>query len=308
MIKINSLTSAYKIGEDFKSSYDGQKLQQIFFSLKEQLTNDTWVFYIGIVNKYDYKHYYSFGLAYEEIRMACEKHTNIITDFYIELKKCDEVHSLIQLGNKIGKNFDETFMKILGKLPVKDDNELFYSFSVFRSWLDLFYNLHKTKLFYFIKTRINDSKFKNDFIDNFLGNRTEKIYSVFNRQLIKQLAHNNEDRSDLWKIEFFCTLKTGILQMIFEMTFDFQLELQKNDIVYYKELKNNQMRLVKIKFSNPTNLFKGDSIFIYKDEKLVDIGIILKGITKYSSDTNETVNIIIALMYPKIDKNIFIIE
>lgn len=306
MIDINSMASALKIGENFKNSYDGQRLQQSLFDLKEKLADDTFTFYMKIVKNYAYNHFYSFEFAYEHIKINCEKCDDVINDFYIELKKCEEIHSIIRLGNEIGNDFNEAFLSILRDLPVKNSNKLFYTFSIFRSWLDLFYNLHRTKFLYFTKKKFGDDKSKDEFTTNFLKRRNEKIFSSHNRELINLLAHDDQSKSDLWKIEFFGALKTGILQLIFEVTLDFHLVLQKNNASYYKELEIGQLKIVKIKFNKPVNMFKGGSILIYNDDEIIDIGIILNGSIEYSENKARTLSVITALIYPEIDKNIFI--
>jgi|SRR5690625_18775 len=304
VFNINTLSATLQFAKELKSTLYGNDLYNKFYLLKETLSIRTWSTYIDIVKSCNFDHYFSFDIAYKKLEHSLLGENTHLNNVIIELNASKELHSLINLSNKYGEKLEKSYVELSSNLPIKDDNNFFYSFQLYRSWLDMFYSLHSTKFFYYLQSKIGKENFKNKLIQQYLNQREDYPFSSQNRKLVRELSSELNEH-DLWFLEFIESTRRSIFQLIFETHFDFSLEIRKEEAVQIQTKKSKNIRLCKIKIKGLYGLSQAKFIILYKDDEIQDIGIIQRRTVNSIERGEDALSIINVLLYPKDDQELF---
>jgi len=307
VFNINTLIATFQFAKELKRTSYGEDLYNKFYLLKETLSIKTWSIYRDVIKTCKFDHYFSFDIAYKKIEQSQLDESTHSNNVIIELNASKELHSLIKLSNKYGEKLEQSYFELLSNLPIKDNNNFFHSFKLYRRWLDVFYSLHSTKLFYYLHSKIGKENFENKLIQQYLDQREIYPFSSQNRKLVRELRSELNER-DLWFLEFFESTRRSILQLIFETHFDFSLEIRKEEIIQIQTKTSEDIRLCKIKIKGLYGLSQGDFLILYEDDEVQDIGIIQRKTVYGFEKREETLSTIIVLLYPKDDKEMFFFD
>ncbi|PFF07165.1 hypothetical protein CN315_14745 [Bacillus cereus] len=307
VIDMNTLIAAYNFGNKIAKTSFGSTLHQKYNEIKSQLSPETWLLYQAAIKTCSFSHYYSFGHAYEKIEAVCSEKDAFYQKCFIELRDSSEVHSLIKEGKQLGRDLENSLLQMLAKLPAKDFSRNFNSLDLYRAWINVFYQLHSTKFFTYLHQHKVIVENKHNNIQQFLESKDIYPFSRYNRILIRKLAIKEIDEDIMYFLEFFDALKNSVLQVIFETHFKHSLQLNKNEIVDYREKERNKVRVFSTKvFGTEFFRYKGNFILIFENNTLQDIGLIKRRVEKNLEMGGKSILTIEGLLYPKNDYNLFV--
>ena len=307
MININSLTATYNFGEELSKTSEGISLWEKYDILKAELSSKTWFFYQKAIDSCAFSHYFSFEHAYKKIEILYYEKNETYQECYIELRDCKELKQIIKEASQIGAELDSLILHTLQRVPLKDNEGLLNSYKLYRSWMDLFYQLHSTKMLAFLQEckKLMVSSDNNYHI--FSESKNKFPFSKFNRSIINNLAKNDLEKEMLMSFEFFDSIRNLIPQLIFDTHFRRLFKLEKNDVVYYKEKMKNNIRAYLIEISvDEFQSHKGDFIFLFEGNKLKDIGVIKKEKIEYNEIQSGYTLKISGILYPEKDFDLLI--
>lgn len=309
VFNINALIAAYEFAKELKKTSCGKDLYKGFYELKENLSERAWSFYRDVIYTCKFNHYFSFGIAYKKIEDSQTSNSSAyFKEVFVELRDCNELHSFIKLSDKLAEELEQSFIEMTKNLPIMGDKGIPRSFELFRSWLDLFYNLHNTKIFYYLHSKIGKGRLKDKLIQEYLEQREVYPFSSQNRRLIRRLGRSERDQRDMWFLEFFESTRRNMFQLIFETHFGFQLEINKEETFQFRVNELGKMRTYKIKINGLWGLSRGDFVILYEGSKLQDIGIVQRKNVTNLLDGEKAISIITGLLYPRIDQELFFYE
>lgn len=295
------MIAAYQFAREVYESPLGKDLYKRFYDLSDILSKKTLSTYKSVIETCGFNHYYSFGIAYKKIEVSLSSnHNSSFKDIFEELKNCTHLHSLITDCDKVGQDLEDSYIELSKNLPILGNKNILNSFRLYRTWLDLFYYLHNTKFFYYLHNKIGQEKLKNESIQNFIAQRSDNPFSSRNRRLIRRLGENQHNQYDLWFLEFFESTRRNIPQLIFEVHFQLQLDIKKENTIQFRENEIDKLRAYKLKTNDLCGLTRGNFLMLYKGDELQDIGVI--NFTK-SEDAS---SIISGVLYPRIDQELFL--
>lgn len=306
VFNINTLTAAYQFAQELNKTSYGKGLYKEYCNLKEALSERAWSTYRDIIHTCKFSHYFSFGIAYKIIEDSqSESNSAFFNDVYIELKNCNDLHSFIESCDKLAQNLEWSYLELTKNLPKMSHECIPYSFALYRAWLDLFYNIHNTKIFYYLHSKIGKERLKDNSIQNYFEQREVYPFSSRNRRLIKRLGRSERDQHDMWFLEFFESTRRNVAQLIFETHFGLQLELNKEETLQFRENEIDKMRTYKIKINGVWGLSSGDFLILREGGELQDIGIVKHTNVINIFEGESTLSIITGLLYPRTDQELF---
>ncbi|PAY14888.1 hypothetical protein [Bacillus sp. 7705b] len=305
MIDINTLVASYHLGNEIAKTSFGRTLHQRYNHLKSKLSPETYSLYQDVIKTCPFQHYYSFELAYKKIQAVYSEKEGSYQKSFFELQDCSEVHSLIDEGNQLGRDIENSLLQMFVGLPLKNNSGTFKSLNLYRAWINLFYQLHSTKIFSYLH------QYK-AIIENKQGNTQQLIklknfypFSKHNRVLISKLAKNKTDKNIMYSLELFDVLKNSVFQIIFETHFNRLPRLDKNEIVDYREKARNKVRVFSTKvFDIEVFEYQGNFTLLFENNTIKDIGWIKRRLARDLMDDKSYLTIE-GLLYPKIDYNLF---
>jgi len=307
VININTLISAYHFGKKIADTYIGSTLYQKFNDIKNRISPKTWLIFNESINTCFFSHYYSFGYAYKKIKDVSLEKEGFYKKCFIELQDCSEVQSLIEEGNQLAKEMENSLFQMLANLPSREPTGIFNSLELYRAWMNVFYQLHSTKLFAYLHHHKDIIKNKQENIHQFLASKKVFPFSKHNRLLIRKLAKKETDYDTMYFYEFFDSLRNSILQVTFETHFKRSLILNKNEMVEYKEKKINKIRVFSTKvYGSDIFRYNGSFILLAENNKLKDIGLIKRRVGRNIELGDESLSTIEGLLYPKKDYKLFV--
>lgn len=306
VFKINTLIAAYQFAKELKETSCGKDVYEGFYRLKERLSDKAWSIYRDVIYTCKFDHYFCFGIAYKKIELSqSEKDNAYLRDVFVELRDCSELHSFIKLSDKLARDLEQSYIDLNKNLPIMGNEGARYSFELYRAWLDLFYNLHNTKIFYYLHTKIGNERLKDESIKNYLEQREVYPFSSRNRRLIRRLGGNEHDQRDMRFLEFFESTRRNVFQLIYEIHLDFHLEIDKEEVIQFREKEFDKIRAYKVKINGIRGFSRGDFLILYEDGKLQDIGIIQRKTVIDFEKGEKALSIITALLYPRTDQELF---
>ncbi|MDA2207820.1 hypothetical protein PDN36_24570 [Bacillus cereus] len=303
MIDMNTLIAAYNFGNQIAKV---STLHQKYNYIKSKLPMETWSLYQDAINTCSLAHYYSFGLAYRKIEAVCGK-DGFYKECFIELNDCSEVHLLIKEGDQLGKNLDNSLLQMLVGLPSRDISINLNSLDLYRAWMNVFYQLHSTKLFTYLHQHKATVEKKQSNVQQFLESKEIYPFSRYNRLLIRKLAIKGIDKDIMYFLEFFDGLRNSVLQIIYESHFNRSLKLNKNEIVDYREKEQNKFRVFSAKvFGTELFRYKGNFILLFENNIVEEIGLIKRRVGRNLEKGDKAISTIDGLLYPKVDYNLLL--
>lgn len=305
VFRINTLIAAYQFAKELKETSYGKDLYEGFYRLKESLSDRAWSIYRDVIYTCKFDHYFSFGLAYNKIELSQSENNTYLRNVYVELRDCDELHSFIKLSDRVARDFEQSYIKLTQNLPIMGNDGVSYSFELYRAWLDLFYNLNNTKIFYYLHTKIGNERLKDESIKDYLEKREVYPFSSQNRRLIRRLGRSERDQRDMWFLEFFESTRKNVFQLIYETHLDFHIKIDKEEAIQFREKEFDKIRAYKVKIDGIRGFSRGDFLVLYEDGKPQDIGIIQRRTAIDFEKGEKALTIITALLYPRKDQEIF---
>ncbi|WP_203289539.1 hypothetical protein [Metabacillus sp. cB07] len=304
MIKINTLLAAYNFGKKFSKTSFGRTFFLRYKDIKSELSPETWSLYQNAMRTCSFQHYFCFGLAYKKIEAACSEDYK---ESFAELENCSEVHSLIEEGDKIGRDLENYLIQMFAKLPLRDASVPYHSLDLYRDWMKIFYQLHSTKLFSYLHQHKANIENKQENVQKFIETKEITPFSKHNREIIRKLAINETDKDSMYSFEFFESIRNLVLQVIFETHFNLNFHLNRNEIVHYREKVRNKFRVFSTKvFGTGVFRYQGNFILLLENNELQDIGLIKRKVGRNMDLGKKSVLTIEGLLYPKNDYNLFV--
>lgn len=304
VFNINTLIAAYQFAKELKKTSCGKDVHKGFYGLKESLSERAWSIYRDVIYTCKFNHYFSFGIAYKKIKHSQSEENTYLRDVYIELRDCSELHSFINLSDKLARDLEQSYAELSRNLPIMENGGVPNSFQLYRAWLDLFYNLHSTKFFYYLHSKIGKERLRDKSIQEYLDQREVYPFSSRNRRLIRRLE-SERDQRDMWFLEFFEGTRRSVFQLIFETHFGFHLEINKEEAIQVRDNEYSKIRTFKIKINSLWGLSRGDFLILHKDGNFQDIGIVQRKIVANLEKGEKALSIITALLYPRTDRELF---
>ncbi|QHJ69213.1 hypothetical protein [Planococcus halotolerans] len=308
VFKINTLIAAYQFSKDLKATSQGKDIHEGFYKLKDFLSKTAWSIYREVVYSCQFDHYFSFEIAYKKIELSQAENNASFKNAFIELRDCSELHSFIKLSYKFARNLEDSYMEFTIKLPMKSNGGIIDYFPLYRSWLDLFYNFHNTKFYYYLHSKIGRERLKDKSFEEYFKERDHYPYSSLNRRLIRRLGKTERELQDLWFLEYFESIKKYVFQLIFETHMDIILEINKEDVIHFRENEAGKIRACKIKVNGLSGLSRGGFIILYIGGELQDIGLMQSKRVYNLSKGEEVISTINVLLYPRIDHELFFLN
>ncbi|CUB29189.1 hypothetical protein ABEW26_20155 [Bacillus subtilis] len=309
MIDINTLLAAYHFGNKISKSPFGRTLFLRFNDIKIKLSPEAWSLYHDAIKTCLFQHYYSFGLAYKKIEAICSKKEGYLQKSFTELQDCSEVHLLIEEGDQLGRDLENSLFQMFARLPSKNISGTFNSFDLYRAWMNVFYQLQSTKLLTYLHQHKSNIENKQGNVQKFMESKEVYPFSRQNRILIRKLDIKGTHKEIMYSLEFFDGLRNSILQVIFETHFNRSFTLNKNEIVEYKEKKRNKVRVFSTKvFGTDVFKYKGNFVLLYENNKLQEVGLIKRRVGRNLEMGDKSISTIEGLLYPKNDYNLFVPE
>ncbi|MGP4073734.1 hypothetical protein ACTWQB_14410 [Piscibacillus sp. B03] len=306
MFKINTLIAAYQFARQMHKSPNGKDLYKRFYGLSESLSEKSWSFYKDVIQTCKFSHYYSFGIAYKKIEgYQSGNGSAYLKDVSKELRNNHNLHSFIDDCDKLAQNLEMSYLDLNGNLPMFDNVGILNSFELYRTWLDLFYYLHNTKIFYYLHSKIGKEKLKEKSIQKFLEQREVYPFSSRNRRLLRRLGRSKHNQHDMCFLEFFESTRKNVPQLIFETHFGFQLEIKKEETTTYRENEIDKIRAYKIQKSGLCGLTKGNFLILYEGDEVQDIGIVKRKTVINILENENALSTLSGILYPKTDQELF---
>lgn len=304
VFNINTLIAAYQFAKELKKTSCGKDVYNGFYGLKESLSERAWSIYRDVIYTCKFNHYFSFGIAYKKIKHSQSKENTYLRDVFIELRDCSELHSFINQIDKFARDLEQSHAELSRNVPIMKNTRALNSFQLFRAWLDLFYNWHNTKVFYYLHSIIGKEGLNDKSIQEYLNQREVYPFSSRNRRLIRSLG-NERDQRNMWFLEFFEGTRRSVFQLIFETHFGFQLEINKKEAIQIRGNEFGKIRTFKIKINGLWGLSRGDFLILHEDGNLQDVGIVQRKIVANLEKGEKALSTITALLYPRADQELF---
>jgi len=306
VLRINTLIATYQFAQEIHESPNGKDLYKRFYDLSETLSEKAWSIYRDVIQTCKFNHYYSFGMAYKKIEASQSGNSSAyFEDVFKELRNCINLHSFINDCDKVGQDLEESYIELNKNLPMLGNEGILNSFELYRTWLDLFYYLHNTKFFYYLHSKMGKERLKDKSIQKFLEQRKDRPFSSRNRRLIRRLGRSKHNRRDMWFLEFFESTRRNVSQLIFEIHFDLQLEIKKENTTQFRTNEIEKIRIYKIKINGLCGSSRGDFLILYEGGELQDIGVINRKSVINISESESASSIISGILYPRIDQELF---
>lgn len=306
VLNINTLIAAYRFAQELNKTSYGKNLYEAFWSFKKNFSERTWSIYRDVIDTCKFSHYYSFGIAYKKIEDSqSENSSAYFKDVFMELKNCNDLHIFIENCDNIARDLEQSYLELTKNLPIMNQEGITHSFELYRAWLDLFYNIHNTKVFYYLHSKIGKERLKDKSIQEYFKQRDVYPFSSRNRRLIRRLGRSNRDQRDMWFLEFFESTRRNVAQLIFETHFGLQLEINKEETLKYRENEVDIMRTYKIKINGLWGLSRGDFLILSEDGELQDIGIVQRKSVINILEEENALSILTGLFYPRTDQELF---
>lgn len=307
VFNINTLIATYQFAKELKRTSYGKDLYNKFYLLKDNLSIRTWSIYRDVIKTCKFDHYFSFGIAYKKIEHSQLGGNTHLKNIFIELSDSEELHYLINSSDKFGEKLEQSYLELLKKSPIRENNDFLNSFQLYRRWLDLFYNLHNTKIFYYLYSKIGKEGIENKSIQEYLDERENYPFSSRNRRLIRGLGNEINER-DIWSIEFLEIIRESVSQLIFETHFDFQLEINREETTQIQTKKVEDIRLCKVKIKGLYGLSQGSFLILCENDEVQDIGFIQRKSVDGIEKEESALSTIIVLLYPMDDEELFFFD
>jgi hypothetical protein len=307
VIDINTLLAAYHFGNEISKSSFGRTLFLRYNDIKSKLSPEAWSLYQEAIKTCSFQHYYSFGLAYKKIEALCSKKEGHYQKRFTELQDCSEVHSLIEEGDQLGRDLENSLLQMFVRLPSKNISGTFNSFDLYRAWMNVFYQLQSTKLTSYLHQHKAKIEYKQGNIQEFLQSKVVNPFSRNNMILIRKLAVNEIDKDIMYSLEFFDGLRNSVLQVIFETHFNRLFLLNKHEIFDYREKERNKIRVFSTKvFGSEAFKYQGIFILLFENNTLQEIGLMKRRVGRNLEMGEKSILTIKGLLYPKNDYNLFV--
>ncbi|MCB6219951.1 hypothetical protein [Bacillus paralicheniformis] len=307
VIDINTLLAAYHFGNKISKSSFGRTLLLRYNDIKSELSPEAWSLYQDAIKTCSFQHYYSFGIAYKKIEAACSKKEGYFQKSFTELQDCSEVHLLIEEGDQLGRELENSLLQMFARLPSKNISGTFNSFDLYRAWMNVFYQLQSTKLISYLHQHKANIENKQGNVQEFMQSKEVYPFSKNNRILIRKLAVKGTDKDIMYSLEFFDGLRNSVLQVIFETHFNRLIKLNKNEIVDYREKERNKVRAFSTKvFGTEVFRYQGIFILLFENNTLQEIGLIKRRVGRNLEMGDKSILTIEGLLYPKTDYNLFV--
>lgn len=307
MIDINTLLAAYHFGNKISKSPFGRTLFLRYNDIKSKLSSEAWSLYQDAITTCSFQHYYSFGLAYKKIEAVCSKKEGYFQKSFAELQDCSEVHLLIEEGNQLGRDLENSLLQMFTRLPSKNISGTFNSFDLYRAWMNVFYQLQSTKLIGYLHQHKANIENQQGNVQEFMQTKEVYPFSRNNRILIRKLAVKENDKDIMYSLEFFDGLRNSVLQVIFETHFNRLFKLNKNEIVDYREKERNKVRVFSTKaFGTEVFRYQGIFILLLENNTIQEIGLIKRRVGRNLDMGDKSISTIEGLLYPKNDYNLFV--
>lgn len=308
MININTLVASYHFGSKLAETPFGRKFHLRYKDIKNKLSPETWNLYLDAIKKFTFQHYFSFDLAYKKIKDICSGKEEYFQESFIELQNCSELHTLIEEGNQIGRDLEDSLNQMFASIPTKSTSGIFDSLDLYRAWMDVFYQMHSTKLFSYLHQHKANIQNKQGNVQKFIKSKEIYPFSRQNRILIRNLTNKRSDIDIMYSVEFFDSLRNSILQVIFETHLNYHLRLNKNEISNFREKEQNKVRVFSTKLIGADAFkYQGNFIMFIEDNILQDIGLIRRRVGRYLELNERFITTIEGTLYPKTDYHLLAI-